>query len=117
MSNIDSNLKNPQARSLFKSFVQLGHTTFQPQSLKAMLCYEECNKVCEEGFNIDEDTYENIKDLCPMHRLENKLEEAYETNPEDIPAVLEEIMLECGFYLERTNDYKRFLKRLRDKVK
>jgi hypothetical protein len=66
---------------------------------------------------MDEDTYEEIKDLCPLHRLENELEDAYETDPDRLPDVLERIMMEMGMYLERTHDYRRFLDRLRDKLK
>jgi hypothetical protein len=117
MATIEANLRDEQARDLFKRSVKLDHPRMRPSGLKAMLCYELCAQVFEQGGAMDEDMYEEIKDLCPLHRLENELEDVYETDPDRLPEVLERIMVEMGLYLERTVDYRRFLDRLRDKLK
>lgn len=114
--NVNDLVQNNKATKLFKTFLTLGHRTDRSDALINLECYELCEKLQTNALNRTDDAYDELRELCPSERWEERLDEAIESEGNGDATALDtyfsDLMFEAKRQIELHRDYKRFQKEL-----
>lgn len=118
--NVIDLLQNTKASGLFKTFLKIGHKTTRSGALVNVECYELCEKLQLNETSRTEEAYDELKELCPSYKWEERLDEAIQSDSDGNSTALKEyftkLMFEARCQIEVHPDYERFRKELARKL-
>lgn len=116
--NVTDLLATPKSRQIFRAFLQLGHTTHQTTAMKRLLCFEKCECLLEQSYPPCEDDVEDLRELCPDYKSEQRLDRALDRDSQaDFVEFCEELQYNVKLDIEKDKDFLRFRKALENKLK
>ncbi|XP_063703533.1 uncharacterized protein LOC134833219 [Culicoides brevitarsis] len=114
-ANMDGFMNNPASVKFFRGVCDPDPSSVAQRSLK---CYEMCREILYNNLQVDDDEREQLVELCPSYRWEKEFEAAVDSKDDDVlRKFLNDLMTQCKFDIENTNDYHRYKELLRDKCK
>lgn len=114
-ANMDGFMNNPASVKFFRGVADPDPSSVAQRSLK---CYEMCRDILYNNLRVDDEDREKLVELCPSYRWEKEFEAAVDSNSEEeLRKFLNDLMIQCKFDIENTNDYHRYKELLRDKCK
>lgn len=120
--NIADLVDHPKAKKLFITFLKLGHRSDRSGALTALECYDLCHRLIDDRFSRSEDAYDELRELCPNYKWEQRLDDAIEreNSGEDSEALdkyLRSLQFKVKRNIESHRDYGRFQDELIQKLK
>lgn len=116
--NVDELLATARGRSIFRAFLDMGHTRHQSTAKRRLLCYEQCQRLVDQTYPPCEDDVFDLQELCPSYKWEERLEGALGMGDHlALVKFCDELQYQAKLDIEQHRDFQRFRAALRDKLK
>lgn len=116
--NVSDLLATAKSRKIFRAFLELGHTKHKSTAMKRLECFEKCELLLDQTYPPCDDDVEDLRELCPDFKSEQKLDRALDHDSElEFVEFCNELQYKVKLDIEKDKDFRRFREALANKLK